>query len=387
MDEYQKLNVLHTKKRVAIYSSGHIGRKIFELLQNRGIDVVCFINSPQRIQTGNYQKIPICSLSEFNTRANATIPIIYCENHEYNETALRDYLIIPWYILFHDKKMAYCQLLDIDPETFCLAQSNYQHFMKNTSISQVMVEFFYVNLCITQKCTLKCKHCNHLIPGFKNAVHYEIEQIKQVFRVLFRGVNYIYKLGILGGEPFLHPQLYEIIEFLLSCPQIGCIEILTNGTILPNKKQTQILKNERIFLRISDYGLHSHVLKSNIQYFYENEILYYVYQDLLWHDYGLSNQSHGKCIAELVSQFQQCSSAQCYHIKGEKLYHCAYSGSIDQQHLNGYPSVPAIELIDSKSEKHLTRELIQLKEMQYINICDYCYGDCGLTVTAGIQMK
>lgn len=386
MEEYQKLNSLNNTKKAAIYSSGHIGRQILKLLQSKGIEVICFINGPQRSQTGYSQNIPICSLSEFSLKTDVEVPIIYCENHECHETTLRDYLIIPWYLLFHDQKMTYSELLKIDPETFCLAQSNHQRFRQSTPISQTQVEFSYINLCVTQKCTLKCTHCNHLIPGFKHAVHYEIEQIKQALHVLFRGVNYIYKIGILGGEPFLHPQLSEIIEFLLSCPQIGCIEILTNGTILPNKKQTQILKNERIFLRISDYGIHSNVLKSSIQYFQENEVLYYVYQDLLWHDYGLSNQSHGKSTSELVSQFQQCSSAQCYHIKGQKLYHCAYSGSIDQQYLKGYPPIPAVELINSKIGKQLSKELIQFKKMPYINICDYCYGDCGTPVIAGIQM-
>lgn len=385
-EEQKKLQFLKKHKKAAIYSSGHIGRQTLHFLQTHEIEIICFINGPQRIQCGSCESIPIYNLDKFKTMNDTTISIVYCEGHELIGNVLKNYVTIPWYLLYHDKKFSYKELLTIDSETLCLAKSFYAQPIHHYSSLEEDLRFFYVNLCITQKCTLKCKNCNHLIPHFEPARHYDLDTIKQSVETLLQATNYIYKFGILGGEVFLHPQIYDILQFLLASPQIGCIEILTNGTVIPGKKLLNILGNEKIFLRISDYGIRSSALNFCIHFLHKNEILYSVYSDLAWHNYGLSNKAQHKSADTLIQQFQKCSSAQCYHIKGTKLYHCPYSGSIEQLNLNGYPPIPSVNLLPTQNTALLQKELYQLQNMPYINICDYCHGDCGKPIPAGIQL-
>ena len=60
----------------------------------------------------------------------------------------------------------------------------------------------------------------------------------------------------MGGELFLHPQIKEILEFVLQIKNFGFIQIYTNGNFIPSNMEDllPLLKDKRISLNISDYG-------------------------------------------------------------------------------------------------------------------------------------
>jgi hypothetical protein len=73
----------------------------------------------------------------------------------------------------------------------------------------------------------------------------------------FNVVKYFHKFTMTGGEPFLHSNLNEFIEFLYQYKsQYEVLEIITNGTLLPSEKLLNTLKkyNDVIFVLIDDYG-------------------------------------------------------------------------------------------------------------------------------------
>lgn len=380
----QYLKQLNTYKNpVAIYSSGHIGRQIKKLLEKENIPVLCFINEKHRIQNGECDNIPIFNYQTFLSIYSPKIPVINCENHN-SDIPVTKNKVIPWYMLYYGKQFSYSELLKIDPETWCFFKSDEQ-LKKLYPKTENILSFFYINVCITQKCNLKCKYCSHLIPLFNAPIHYELVKILQSIDRFLDAIDYLHHIGILGGEPFLHPDLINIVNKLLGYKKIGYIEILTNGTYIPSDSVLEQISDDRILIRISDYGCSSDKLEGFVSKLIQHKILYQIYQEHSWHDYGLTNVPHLRNVFQLKNIFQTCSSSNCYQIKNSKLYHCAYSGSIEELHLSGYPNIPSVNLLSNDSAESIRSKILQLKSLEYISICDFCNGDTGRPVKPGLQ--
>lgn len=384
----QTLNYLELLEKnnyqVAIYSSGHIGRQIKKLLESNHITISCFINGKYRVQSGYCDGIPVIDEQTFSTKYPMTMLVINCENHTDYFPSIKN-IVIPWYELYYGKTFSYQELLEIDPETWCLYKSNEILKHQNVNVDEFL-SFFYINVCITQKCSLKCKYCSHLMPLFDKPAHYETGKILQSVETFLEAVNYVHRLGILGGEPFLHPELPTIIRELLCKKKIGFIEILTNGTCFLSDAVLENLSDERIMIKISDYGISPKKIQKFISKLTYHNILYQVYKDHSWHDYGLTNIPHHRNKSQLRDIFQTCSSSGCYQIKNGKLYHCAYSGSIEELGLKGYPKIPSVNLLSGESISDIRSKILHLNELNYISICDYCNGDKGRSVKPGLQI-
>ena len=105
-------------------------------------------------------------------------------------------------------------------------------------------------------CTLKCEYCVEgmpYIPHEKRA-YVSVDTVLKDIRRIAEACDYIVRLDFCGGEPFLHPQLDEILSFALTVDNIGSFYVITNGTVVPNDPLCLILKNPRIKVVVSDYS-------------------------------------------------------------------------------------------------------------------------------------
>lgn len=112
---------------------------------------------------------------------------------------------------------------------------------------------FFIEL--TYSCNLRCRHC------------YRGEEVKDInsgkdflsSEVVCRLLDQIEEMGgveviFTGGEPFLHPDIFGILEHASKKNLI--ITVLSNGNYLTDRKQVEKLKEYDIFdIRISLYGL------------------------------------------------------------------------------------------------------------------------------------
>lgn len=88
-----------------------------------------------------------------------------------------------------------------------------------------------VTIEITSACNLKCQHCGN-DSGNKNNLELTKEEIFNLIDELANiGVE---RLGLTGGEPLLHPFLFEIIEYAKD--KIPTIAIATNGYFIDEEK-------------------------------------------------------------------------------------------------------------------------------------------------------
>jgi len=100
---------------------------------------------------------------------------------------------------------------------------------------------------ITNKCDLNCPYC-YAMKNYKNK--WNTQDLTLInFSKIINLINSKNKISILGGEPFLHPNIKSFIE-LLNKKKFNEVFILTNF-LQNNIIYENILKNTNIKLRIS----------------------------------------------------------------------------------------------------------------------------------------
>ncbi len=107
---------------------------------------------------------------------------------------------------------------------------------------------------LTNRCNLSCSHCLFCSSPQETP---EIS-LQQVVKTAAEGHSLGCRVfALTGGEPFVHPEIEEIIHRLLALPQSHVV-VLTNGMNLPEFLSRNTFDHERLHLQISMDGLEPH---------------------------------------------------------------------------------------------------------------------------------
>lgn len=230
---------------------------------------------------------------------------------------------------------------------------------------------YHVELPVTLKCSLRCKKCCFMMPRFEHPIDYEIDKLLGYMNALFDCVDIIQIFRILGGEPFLYPDLDKIIDKALSCSKVKTVDIVTNGTIVPKPELLAHMKNPRLTVQISDYGEYSRqkmALKkacdaAGVRCILRDE------KEKNWFDAG-GLEFRGRTKKELQKQLRRCANI-CRSFHNGRLYFCPRSSFGTKL---GMPD-PASEFVDftgDKTREELRREIYKLNQSKYLSACNYC---------------
>ena len=227
--------------------------------------------------------------------------------------------------------------------------------------------------CITKKCTLKCKHCIIKVPFVKQK-NVPFEKVKNDLNLVSENVTFIDRFGIMGGELFLHPQIKEILEFVLQIKNFGFIQIYTNGNFIPSNVEDllPLLKDKRISLNISDYGenINKKLYENTIKFckiLDNNNISYNKLSTKTWFD--LDNFEQKNLSPEVKKNtFEKCQFTNCITMHDGIIYRCAYQ--------MGGILTDKLEPLDIITEKDLKEKNIKLLDQfyltTYIEACNHC---------------
>lgn len=242
---------------------------------------------------------------------------------------------------------------------------------------------YHVELPVTLKCSLRCKKCSFMMPYFKHPEDYDAGKLLGYMDTLFDCVDIIQIFRILGGEPFLYPNLDKIIDKALSSSKVKTVDIVTNGTILPGSELLAHMKNPRLTVQISDYGDYSRqktALKAacdaaGVRCILRNE------KEKTWSDAG-DLQFRKRSKAELQKQLHRCGNI-CRSFHNGRLYYCPRSSFGTKL---GMPD-PAAEYVDfttGKPREELRKEIYALNQAKYLSACNYCNQGTDLFVSVPV---
>lgn len=242
----------------------------------------------------------------------------------------------------------------------------------------------YVELVVTTKCSLKCRNCSNLMQLYAKPYDVELRVIKESIKNLLDAVERIGMFRVLGGEPFLYPDLAEVLDILISSKKIKVIGIPTNGTVFPKMEVITMLKNPKVRLDISDYGVRD--ISNFLKMCQEKEIHHSVTLDKVWLDIG-DMECRERCERELDVQYKRCN-LQCRNILNGKMFRCPRASHGDDLEIIKTPQNEFVNLVDIKSIKELRKSIAEVYyRNEYVEACNYC--DIGTDVLkkipAGIQ--
>ena len=184
--------------------------------------------------------------------------------------------------------------------------------------------------------------------------------------------NSIRQLRLLGGEPLLYPNLYEILDYI---SKQNKIRRATIGTLLiKDSNVINILKNSKFDVFISNYGKISRKKDELIKQLEENNIKYEIKnEDYLWDDYGdLECRNRNKFA--LKKQFLDCK-VTCTSLYEEKLHHCPRSSHGTKLNKIPLKQEDYIDLLNENIRKDELKKKIYnffYKYTPYVEACNYC---------------
>lgn len=276
-------------------------------------------------------------------------------------------------------------------QDFC----NVGHFMSEWLwTAKQMNCVFHVDMTITTKCTLNCRHCNLFIPYHKEHVNFSFEEMKRNIDLFFERIDFVTYFGLIGGETFLNPDLERCIVYLGENyrSQIGRITVVTNGTVTPAESLLKVIKKYGMYLSISDYTKtvpYEKKMEQLIGKAQEYDIDYYRNPSIVWTDFGFPDSPVKRTNEQLEEHLKSCRP-NWNALHNGRFYYCNVSWCAEQSGrftLQEEDSI-SLENIDPK-DKRACREIVKLSRgtSSFCKICGGCGADNTNYVPTGVQIE
>lgn len=247
-----------------------------------------------------------------------------------------------------------------------------------------------IDLVVTERCSLRCRDCCNLMQYYQKPVNYSLDSILEELNDLLSIVDGITDVRILGGEPFMHTQLKEIVEKVQAIPEVRYVNFYTNATIRPSDEFLSILDKKKVGFSITDYNELSKNLHSMVEVLEKYGIPYDVHDAGEWIPCG----DIIKCNRDtdsLKRLYDECCRKNLITLINGYLYKCPFIAN--GVNLKAIPAFKGdrIDVKELKKEKKpdAVRMLKEFLAKDYYEGCDYCMGSPynAVAIEAAIQIS
>lgn len=246
----------------------------------------------------------------------------------------------------------------------------------------------YVEVMLTNACTLKCKHCGLYTNHMKKRFHRDLNEIKEDIRRLFEKADRLTTLHLLGGEPFLYPDFVEVLDYIGGQfgERIGTLVVVTNGTVKVQETVLQALKRYNVEVSISNYTKtipYEKTLQDLCEILERWGIPYNAAKLEKWTCLGSPWKARNRDAETLQSVYYDCNT-RCRSLYQGKLFYCGGEASLTiagmYEPMEGdYLSLDTLGMLgrEETAEKLLAFGCGQ-NGTGYISFCEYCDGYGGM---------
>ena len=238
---------------------------------------------------------------------------------------------------------------------------------------QPALDYFLVHL--TDECNLKCWGCDHFAP-LANGGYLKIEDFEKDIAKMAELTNgNVARIGLMGGEPLLHPQASDFFGIARKYFPNTSIVLVTNGILL--NQQTEKFWNEcaknniRIENTVYPINIDRDKIKETAEKYDVSFSGYRNTADITKTSYHIPLSLEGK--ENGIWNFAHCFHANnCVMLKNGKIYPCTIAPNIE--HFNKYfnEKIPLIErdAIDIHKAQNI-RDILDFISKP-IPFCKYC---------------
>ncbi len=244
---------------------------------------------------------------------------------------------------------------------------NYKNFMHSEQLNILQMDFM-----VTERCSLKCSECLNLMQYYTSPQDESLETIKKTLTTIDANVDELMELRLLGGEPFMNKELYEIIDFASKLKNIKSVVIFSNGTIVPDEHKLELLtEKKRIIFFLSNYGVERQKIEQVKNTLCSVNFACYVadYTKGNWikHSAFKANQLNKE---ETDKLFIQCTGKTCPTVLGGKLYVCEYAANAIRLEAVPHNESDWVRLEESGNIKSKMKQYLDRREA--VCPCYYC---------------
>jgi len=250
------------------------------------------------------------------------------------------------------------------------------------------------SLIITTRCNLKCKYCCEYVPQHKPFADMIVEEADVLLTSIFKIFDRIRTFHLTGGgEPFLHPQLAELIELSMKyADKFDRLMLFTNSVTSIKEDALALLAkyHDKIIVQVSLYGINPEREQKIVKLLQENNVnckieKYYGEDQSFggWVDFG-KWESYNRSADELDKVFHECAVTRVmngnWRTRDGKVHWC--SRSQRGMELGLIPDSPSdyVDLFDDTSPEEKREKFTQIANARYISACNHCSGDQGTEV-------
>lgn len=187
-----------------------------------------------------------------------------------------------------------------------------------------------IEVSITDRCNLNCAYCSHYASLCKDTKDMSVATFGgdiAVLGELTKDGRELGTLGILGGEPFLHQQLYDMLYIARKYLPFSRVRLTTNGTTILQLtgQQLAMLRRFDIEILISKYaqgidyiGIERVLRANNITYKFTQNGHYTEFYKYSMDEKGeqTPEESHKNCTL-------WCGTYTCHELRNGELYPCS----------------------------------------------------------------
>ncbi len=365
------------KNGVLIYGTAAGGEAILQMCKEKNIKVLGFCDD-KSVQIGqDFEGVPIVRFLDYVKKYPDVPVFVGIRGIDVIVYKLKKLGIKKWYL---------CNELldDVDYHKYTYGSGNAYGVMEVENTIDCHRKFldkdyFFINnldLIITTKCSLRCRDCCNLMQYYEDPVNYPVEDILYNLRKLLTYVSEINEIRIIGGEPFMHPQIADILDGVASEDKIKKISVLSNGTIMPSPKQWKSLENKKIILVYTNYGENiSKNLKKIMEIVEEKSINCYYRDTEDWTD-CCKIADYGRSHENLVEVLEACCAKHLYTMLENKVYRCPFMANVQNLKAIDIENDEYFNVDDYLSDIRAGQKEIEriFYEKDYFKACNYCPG-------------
>jgi hypothetical protein len=247
------------------------------------------------------------------------------------------------------------------------------------------------SLIITTRCNLRCKLCCEYVPQNKPFPDMTLDEERAILDALFKVADRVETLHLTGGgEPFLHPQLDEMIDGAMEyANKFDRLMLFTNSTISikPDTLDAIIRVKDKIVVQLSQYGIRPERERAAAQLLIDNGVkckieIYHGENQSFggWVDFG-KWEPRGRMPDELENIFKNCAVTRDmrgnWRTRDGKVHWCTRSQRGMELGLLADNVEDYVDLFDNTSVEDKQQKFETIASARYLCACDNCSGNQG----------
>lgn len=401
VDSESLIKYIRSFKNIILWGAGNLGKAVGEKLLNESVCITEYWDK-------NFENIKICNgikvcepfAKTYNPDETCVIGCIVNgslgEEWVKNETLFHGYSNYIYGMSFFEGIICplnkeYIDITECTKRKACSLCNckRYVNLMNHKLESEDNLSFQLLTFIISSRCTLNCKYCGQRLAYYnkEDKKDIDIDIIKRDFDNIMDSVDFIGMISVIGGEPFIHPKLVDIVNYMLKRGNFGVVNITTNGVVKITKEQLNALKNDRVKISFSIYDTYlsdsqKETLRNNIELVDEMGINYSVSKPLWVKPANIEKCNYTE--SELDARKQNCSGIKMQiSVKDGYIYVCGVADSMEGIHIAD-AGTGKLNIMD---KNNLKEKLKQWCELPHYDCCDYCCNGDTTQIIAGEQYK